>query len=152
MEQTVFSKMNELETACNNLLVSRNGAQPAPRWLFHYRIVHNHSLFRVVGRVHAQSTEDVRGQIGMPHISSFLFYPFFTVALWQNPRREKRSARTCTRSLNWSAVSKVFCRAGAALHSVQVTSVCTGSFQIFVETNCWFVDKQVDIVKESSRR
>ena len=41
--------------------------------------LHNHCLCRVLGRVHAQSTEDVglRGQTGMPHISSFLFCPFF---------------------------------------------------------------------------
>ena len=39
----------------------------------------NHCLCHALGRVHAQSTEDVglRGQTGMPHISSFLFCPFF---------------------------------------------------------------------------
>ena len=33
--------------------------------------------------------------------------------------------------------------------ALQVTSVCAESFQIFVKAKRWFVDKQVDIVKET---
>ena len=80
----------------------------------------------------------------MQQSSSFLFSSFFGCFL---TKEEQRSARTCTRSWNWSAESKVYCRAGAALHCSHVC-LC-GIFQIFVVcwSEGWIIDKQVDIVK-----
>ena len=77
---------------------------------------HNHCLCRVVAwsrTSHARGTADVRNLTGMQQSSSFLFCSFFGCFL---AKQEQRTARTCTRSWNWSAESKVHCRAGAALH------------------------------------
>ena len=78
--------------------------------------LHNHCLCRVGAwsrTSHARWTADVRNLTGMQQSSSFLFCSFFRCFL---AKQEQRTARTCTRSWNWSAESKVYCRAGAALH------------------------------------
>ena len=79
--------------------------------------LHNHCLCRVGAwsrTSHAWSTPDVRNLPGMQESSSFLFCSFFGCFL---TKEEQRAARNCTRSWNWSAESKVYCRAGAAQHS-----------------------------------
>ena len=78
--------------------------------------LHNDYLCRVGAwsrTSHTRLTPDVRNLTGMQLSSRFLFWSFFVCFL---TKEEQRSARTCTRSWNWSAQSKVYCRAGAALH------------------------------------
>ena len=111
---------------------------------------HNHCLCRVGAwsrTSHARWTADVRNLTGMQQSRAVFSSVLSLVTFWQ--KKEQRTARTCTRSWNWSAESKVYCRAGAALHCRSRLSVCAGIFQICVV--CWnkgsIVDKQVDIVK-----
>ena len=80
--------------------------------------LHNHCLCRVgptclVAYLARSIDPDVRNLTGMQQSSSFLFCSFFVCFL---TKEEQRLDRTCTRSWNWSAESKVYCRAGAALH------------------------------------
>ena len=96
---------------------------------------------------HGQSTVDVHNLTGMHQSSSFLSCSFFSCFL---TKEEQRSARNCTRSWNWSAESKVYCRAGAALH-------CRSSLFVWESSKyCCLLkqmlnhpqaSKQVDIVK-----
>ena len=139
----LFSKPNDLETACNNIPVSRNGAQPAPRLLFHF--IFTACVAYLVALM--LNRPNMRAARLACSTSAAFSSALFLVAFWQNPREEQRSARSCSRSRKWSAESKVYCRAGAALHC-RSRPVCGESFQIFVWRKSWFVDKQVDIVKE----
>ena len=78
--------------------------------------LHNHCLCRVGvwSRIsHARLTPDVRNLTGMQHSSRAVFSSILSLVA---TKEEQRSARTCTRSWNWSAESKVYCRDGAALH------------------------------------
>ena len=114
--------------------------------------LHNHCLCRVGAwsrTSHARLTPDVRNLTGMQQSSSFLFCSFFVCFL---TKEEQRSARTCTRSWNWSAESKVYCRAGTALHCrSRLFARESSKYLLFVEAKVeWSTSKQTlsrDIVK-----
>ena len=138
----VFSKTNELKTAFYNLPVSRNGAQPALRWLFHY-IINVCAAYLVaylawsIDRRCTQPDWDAADEQ-----FSLLF------VLWL--LSDKRGVEI---SQNLQQIVELISRIVGLLQSCSSTTagqVCLhGKLPNICCSKGWFVDKQVDIVKDT---
>ena len=127
MSRGVFSRTNNLETACNNLPVSRSGAQPGPRWLFHNMIVSRRCVVAYLAR-----SIDPRCTCTQPD-SDASFEQFSLLFLLRLPSdMYKREAEISRKSANCKAQISTMCGVN---DTDLFVAICRFSQVVFVTSN-----------------
>ena len=157
----VFSKTNEMKTACYNVQVSRNGAEPEPRWLSRYIITVRIAYFVAYTRLTSQMTVVVETSQGKPLLSSIIpplfsrfslclsISPFLSLSLSHFHVLLVSKVEVCDFSKLYSSFYIDQITAPPIWHK-HCTSLCAWNF-LSCLTFCWSassLEKQVDSVKE----